>query len=62
MATGILVDESGTIKNRIVFDPDVSYKPRHGYTLVEFDGGIGGTYIDGVYTPPPPTTNEDEEE
>ena len=59
MPIGILVDKSGTIKNRIEFDPEVTYNPLHGYTLVDFDGEIGGTYIDGVYTPPLPTNKEE---
>ena len=54
MAVRLLLDDAGTIVNRILLEPDALYNPTP-YILApdEVDGEIGGTYIDGVYTPPP---------
>ena len=55
----LLLDEEGNIVNRIVYDTEAMYDPSPLILTPEgVDGDIGGTYIDGVYTPPP----EDEAE
>ena len=55
----------GLIVNRIVVDETTpaDWHPGPGLTLqpASVDGAIGGTIIDGVYTPPPePDEAEDE--
>ena len=53
MAIRLLLDEQGNIVNRIMLEPDVVYDPSPLIVAPEgVDGDIGGTYIDGVYTPP----------
>ena len=56
MTTYIVIDdETGIIDNRIVLDDPNQWEVPAGHTLVEETGeamAIGGTYIDGVYTPP----------
>jgi hypothetical protein len=54
MTTIAIVDENGAIVNRVEVDADSEWSPPEGCTTV--DGStfnIGGTYINGVYTPPP---------
>ena len=50
----LLLDNEGNVINRILLEPDAIYDPS---PLIvgpeEVDGEIGGTYINGVYTPPP---------
>ena len=52
-----VTNTDGLIVNRIVVDettPD-DWHPGPGLTLrpPDVDGAIGGTYINGLYTPPP---------
>lgn len=56
MSKYIIVDESGNIVNRIVWDGEPSWEPQAGQSVIEDQNNeydIGGTYIEGVYTPPP---------
>ena len=49
----LLIDVDGNIVNRIMLEPDAEYDPSPLIVLPEgVDGEIGGTYINGVYTPP----------
>ena len=53
----LVIDGDGNVVNRIVTNegtPD-DWVPGPGLTLLDrsIEGDIGGTYIDGVYTPPP---------
>lgn len=48
------------ITNRIVADDD--FLPEEGFDLIDDAGWeIGGTLVNGVYTPPPPRVLTDEE-
>lgn len=49
-----LVDQDGTIVNRIVLDDVNSWKPDEGFIIVEETTSleIGGRLVDGKYTPP----------
>jgi hypothetical protein len=52
----VIEQATGIIDNRIVLDDPAQWEPPAGHVLVEETGepmAIGGTYIDGVYTPPP---------
>ena len=50
----LLLDSDGLIVNRIMLEPDAEYDPLPLILAPEgVDGEMGGTYIDGVYTPPP---------
>ena len=54
--TRLVIDSEGNIVNRILLDSSLTdWSPGEGLTLVpaNIDGDIGGTYINGVYTPPP---------
>lgn len=57
MAFYIVVDNAtGIIDNRIVLDDPEQWEVPAGHTMIEETGepmAIGGSYIDGVYTPPP---------
>ena len=57
MATRIITNADGLIVNRIVIDETTlhDWHPGFGLTLQSagVDGAIGGTYVNGVYTPPP---------
>lgn len=49
----LLLDNEGNIVNRIMLEPDVEYDPSPLIVAPEgVDGEMGGTYINGVYTPP----------
>lgn len=52
----IVTDNSGLIVNRIVKDENTpsDWSPGTGLTVwpETIEGAIGGSYIDGVYTPP----------
>ena len=49
----LLLDSEGNIVNRILLEPDAEYDPAPLIVApVDVDGAIGGTYINGVYTPP----------
>lgn len=50
----ILTDETGLITNRIVLDDgaDWTFPPGMAVTPETTPTDIGGTYINGVYTPP----------
>ncbi|MCD9821216.1 hypothetical protein [Bradyrhizobium japonicum] len=55
MTTLAVIDSTGTIVNRVVIEGD-AWTPPEGCTTVEETDtpfAIGGTYIDGIYTPPP---------
>jgi hypothetical protein len=56
MAIYGVIDATGIIDNRIVLDDPDQWDAPAGHTIVEETDdplAIGGTYIDGVYTPPP---------
>ena len=57
MAIHVIVDDtSHIIVNRIVVEDGGQWKSSAGQTVVEETDNpmaIGGTYLDGVYTPPP---------
>ena len=49
----LLLDSAGNIVNRILLEPDAVYDPSPFIVAPEdVDGEIGGTFINGVYTPP----------
>lgn len=50
-----VVDANGKITNLIVANAATDQSPYPNTTLVQSDGtyAVGGTYINGVYTPPP---------
>jgi len=55
MADYVVVDQSGTIVNRVTLDDPAAWPVPEGHTLVAETSGameIGGTYIGSVYTPP----------
>jgi hypothetical protein len=55
MAIFAVVDSAGVILNRIILDEAASWDAETGHTLVEEIGpplNIGGSFIDGVHTPP----------
>lgn len=58
MTTYAVVDEAtGIIVNRIVLDNSDQWEAPVGHILIEETGepmAIGGSYVDGVYTPPVP--------
>lgn len=56
MSNYALIDSDGLIVNRIVLDDTGAWEVPEGHSIVEETDAainIGGTYIDGVYTPPP---------
>ena len=56
----LLVDADGLIVNRIMIEPDAVFDPSPLIVAPDgVDGYIGGTYIDGVYTPPPELNDGD---
>ena len=62
--TCLIVNESGLIVNRIVYDDELTppdWHPGEGLTMLDksIDGAIGGSYINGVYTPPPEPKEDD---
>ena len=60
MAIRLLLDSEGLIVNRILLEPDAIYDPSPLIIAPEeIDGDIGGTYIDGIYTPPPIENTEE---
>ena len=49
----LLLDVDGRIVNRIMLEPDADYDPSPFIVAPEeAEGEIGGTYIEGAYTPP----------
>ena len=51
----VINETTGIIDNRIVLDDPAQWKVPAGHFIAEETGeplAIGGTYIDGVYTPP----------
>ena len=62
----LVTDAEGLIVNRIVLDENTprNWTPGPGLTLLphSVQGAIGGTYIDGVYTPPPEPEESDDTE
>ena len=49
----LLLDSDGLVVNRILLEPDVVYDPSPYILAPEgIDGEIGGTYLNGVYSPP----------
>jgi hypothetical protein len=59
MANFAIVSTSGLIVNRVVLDEGAEWEPPEGTGVVaeiEIPLDIGGTYFDGVYTPPVRTT------
>ena len=49
----LLLDSEGNIVNRIMLEPNAVYDPSPLIVAPDgVDGDIGGTYINGVYTPP----------
>lgn len=61
----LVVNSEGLVVNLIVCDentPD-DFSPGSGLTLVKntVDGAIGGSYIDGVYTPPSEPEEEEDD-
>ena len=56
MSIYIVVDSADSIVNRIVLDDPDGWPVPEGYYIVEETDdpmAIGGSYADGVYTPPP---------
>ena len=62
----LVIDAAGLVVNRIVTGPSTpdDWEPGFGLTLLPHtvQGGIGGTYIGGIYMPPSEPENEDEPE
>ena len=55
MATRLLLDNLGNVVNRILLYSKDTYDPSPLILAPKnVDGEIGGTYINGVYTPPEP--------
>jgi len=58
MSTYIVIDDTtGSIVNRILLNDPDQWEIPAGHSIVEETAtpmSPGGTYIDGVYTPPPP--------
>ena len=53
------IDSSGNILNIAIWDGEKVWPQPDGVTVIEAGTmAIGGTYIDGVYTPPPPQQQE----
>lgn len=50
--TMFVVDSSGRIVNAIELDDGAEWSPPEGFIVVSGDYVVGGTLIDGVYTPP----------
>ena len=49
----LVLDDAGNIVNRIMLEPFAAYDPAPFVVAPEgVDGEIGGTYLNGVYTPP----------
>lgn len=55
MTTYAVIDAQGAIVNRVIVDAESPWQAPEGLTSVEELSPmvIGGTYIDGAYTPPP---------
>lgn len=57
-----VIDANGNIINVTLWDGVSEWSPPDGCYVVQSDTMlIGGTYIDGIYTPPSPTAELDEE-
>ena len=66
MSIRLVTNDAGLVVNVVAVDAatPADWHPGPGLTLLpeEVTGAIGGTYIDGRYTPPPDPDREGEDE